>query len=79
MEIHMKKLLITVATISALSTASFAQSARTDNDKKMRHQFMEMTEQMVNSQMEMLKIHSAMLTNYQRLLKQMMENETSDN
>jgi hypothetical protein len=40
---------------------------------------MEMTEQMINSQMEMLKIHSAMLTNYQRLLKQMMENEISDN
>jgi opacity protein-like surface antigen len=74
-----KKFLIAAATLAMLSTASFADQ-NTENQNKMdemRHQFMVMTDQMINGQMEMLKMHEAMLSNYQKLLKQMMENESS--
>ena len=73
----MKKLFITVATLALLSTASFADQ-NTENENKMmemRHQFFMMTDQMMNDQMSMLKMQETMLTNYQKLLKQMMEND----
>ena len=73
----MKKLLITVAALALLSTASFADQ-NTENENKMmemRHQFFMMTDQMMNDQMSMLKMQETMLTNYQKLLKQMMEND----
>lgn len=75
----MRKLFLSVATLALLSTASFADQ-NTENALKMdemRHQFMTMTDQMINSQMEMLKMHEAMLSNYQRVLKTMMDNETN--
>jgi hypothetical protein len=75
----MKKLLIAAATLAMLSTASLADQ-NTENENRMyemRHQFMMMTDQMLSGQMEMLKMHEAMLSNYQKLLKQMMENESS--
>jgi hypothetical protein len=77
----MKKLLITATALVLMSTASFADQ-NTENANKMdemRMQFMKMTNEMVSGQMEMMKMHEAMLTNYQKLLKQMMENEISDN
>ncbi len=75
----MKKYLIAAATLAMLSTASFADQ-NTENMNKMdemRMQFMKMTDQMMNDQMSMLKMQEAMLTNYQRILKQMMENESN--
>jgi hypothetical protein len=74
----MKKLFITGATLVLLSTASFADQ-NTENQNKMdamRKQFFMMTDQMMNDQMSMLKMQETMLTNYQKLLKQMMENDT---
>ena len=74
----MKKFFITAATLVLLSTASFADQ-NTENANKMaemRHQFLTMTDQMMTDQMSMLKMQENMLTNYQRLLKQMMENES---
>jgi hypothetical protein len=74
----MKKLFITGATLVLLSTASFADQ-NTENQNKMdamRKQFFMMTDQMMNDQMSMLKMQETMLTNYQKPLKQMMENDT---
>lgn len=74
----MKKLFITGATLVLLSTASFADQ-NTENANKMdemRKQFFMMTDQMMDDQMSMLKMQETMLTNYQKLLKQMMENDT---
>ena len=76
----MKKLLLTVATLALLSTSSFADQ-NTDNANRMdakRHAFMMETQKMMNDEMAMLKKQEAMITNYQRLLKQMMENEASN-
>jgi hypothetical protein len=73
----MKKLFITGATLVLLSTASFADQ-NTENANKMdemRRQFMVMTDQMIDGQMQMMKMNEAMLSNYQKLLKQMMEND----
>jgi hypothetical protein len=73
----MKKFFITVSTLALLSTASFADQ-NTENEAKMmemRHQFFMMTDQMMADQMSMLKMQETMLTNYQKLLKQMMEND----
>lgn len=76
----MKKLLLSATAIVFLSTASFAEQ-NTETQAKMdgmRHTFMEVTDQMINSQMEMLKIHEAMLSNYQKLVRQMIENDMAD-
>lgn len=75
----MKKLFITATTLVLLSTASFAEkpTESTERMDAMRHSFMVMTQQLMDSQMEMLKTQETMLTNYQKLLKQMMENESS--
>ena len=73
----MKKFLIVAAALAVFSTASFADQ-NTENENKMmemRHSFMVMTDQMMDSQMEMLKQQENMLTNYKKLLKQMMEND----
>ena len=73
----MKKLILAVATLAALSTASFADQ-NTENKNmmdEMRKQRFSMMEQMMSDQMASLKMQEAMLTSYQRILKQMMENE----
>ncbi len=73
----MKKLILAVATLAALSTASFADQ-NTENMNMMdamRKERFAMMEQMMNDQMESLKMQEKMLTSYQRILKQMMENE----
>lgn len=75
----MKKLILAAATLVALSTASFADQ-NTENMNmmdEMRKARFAMIEQMMNDQMAALKMQEAMLTNYQRILKQMMENESS--
>ena len=77
----MKKFLIAAAMLAAASTASFADQ-NTENANRMaemRKQFFMMTDQMMADQMSMLKMQEAMLTNYMKLLKQMMENESSGN
>jgi hypothetical protein len=73
----MKKMLLTSAALVLLSTASFADQNTENENKKMemRHSFMVMTDQMMDSQMEMLKQQETMLSNYKKLLKQMMEND----
>jgi hypothetical protein len=78
-EIPMKKLLIATVTLVMLSSASFAETSTENRAKmeEMRHQFMMMTDQMIETQMQTLKMQENMLTNFQRLLKQMMENESS--
>jgi cytochrome c556 len=75
----MKKILITVATLAMLSTAAFAETSEENRNRmfEMRMQFMHMSDDMVSGQMEMLKQHMAMLSNFQKVLKQMMENESS--
>ena len=77
----MKKLFITVAALAMLSTAALADqnSENAMRMEEMRKQFFMMTDQMMNDQMSMLKMQENMLTNYQKLLKQMMENESSGN
>ena len=73
----MKKLIIAAAALAALSTASFADQ-NTENMNMMdamRKERFSMMEQMMNDQMASLKMQEAMLTSYQRILKQMMENE----
>lgn len=73
----MKKLILAVATLAALSTASFADQ-NTENKNmmdEMRKARFSMMEQMMSDQMASLKMQEAMLTSYQRILKQMMENE----
>lgn len=74
----MKKLILTAATLVALSTVSFADQ-NTENmnamDAKRVHHFMMMTQSMMKHEMAMLKQQEAMISNYQRLLKQMMEND----
>jgi hypothetical protein len=74
----MKKFLITTAALVMMSTASFAEASQETQDKmyEMRMQFMTMTNQMIDGQMEMMKQHMSMLTNFQKLLKQMMDNES---
>ena len=76
----MKKFVIATVTLVMLSTAAFADQ-NLENMNKMDaariHRFMVMTHKMMNSEMAMLKQQEAMLSNYQRLLKQMMENDTS--
>ena len=77
----MKKFLIAAAMLASVSTLSFADQNSENANKmaEMRKQFYMMTDQMMADQMSMLKMQENMLTNYQKLLKQMMENESSGN
>lgn len=77
----MKKLFLAAATLVMLSTASFADqnSENANRMEEMRRQFFSMTDQMLTDQMNMLKMQETMLTAYQRLLRQMMQNENSSN
>ncbi len=71
----MKKFALAAVTLALISSASFAEQ-NTEIERKMsgmRQEFMAMTEQMIEGQMEMMKMNEAILTNYQRVLKQMME------
>jgi hypothetical protein len=74
----MRKLFISVATLALLSTASFADQ-NTENANKMdelRRQYFMITMNMIESQMAMMKQQQDVLTNFQRVLKQAMENES---
>ncbi|MGB8313331.1 MAG: hypothetical protein WCE69_02480 [Aestuariivirga sp.] len=76
----MRKLLYTTAALLVLATPSFADQ-NTENETRMmemRKSFFQMTDQMMNDQMSMLKMQETMLTNYQKLLKQMMENDMGE-
>jgi hypothetical protein len=75
----MKKFVLATVTLVMLSSASFAETSEENRNRMaaMRMDFMKMTEQMVDGQMQMLKQHEMMLTSFQKLLKQMMENESS--
>ena len=73
----MRKLIYATATLLVLVTPSFADQ-NTENEANkmaMRKAFFSMTDQMMDDQMSMLKMQESMLTNYQKLLKQMMEND----
>jgi hypothetical protein len=75
----MKKTLIALATLAALSTASFAASAQTDIDKKVRNdEMIVMTQQMVDEAQAMVDKLSAMLTTYERQVKRMIAREHGD-
>jgi hypothetical protein len=80
-EIIMKKFIIAVAALTVLSTASFADqnSENANAMEKKRMEFFITTDKMLTDQMAMLKHQEEMLTAYQALLKQMMENENSGN
>jgi hypothetical protein len=71
----MKKITAVVFAFAMLSSPLLAQDANTDHDKKMQHDFMMMTDQMISAQMDMLKTHMSMLTSFQALLRQMMANQ----
>jgi hypothetical protein len=75
----MKKYLLAAAAFGFLSTAALADQNLENMNRmdELRMQFFQMTDQMMSDQMAMLKMQETMLTNYQRLLKQMMENESS--
>jgi len=75
----MKKLIIAAAALAMFSTVSLADQNNENNDKMsaMRMEFYKMTSQMMDDQMASLKMEEMMLTNYQRVLKQMMENESN--
>ena len=77
----MKKLIIAAAALVLLAAPSFADqnSENANRMAEMRMQFMKMSDDMINGQMAMLKMHETMLTNYQRLLRQMMQNESRSN
>ena len=77
----MKKLFLAVAAIAVLSTASFAdQNAENANAmEKKRMEFFMTTDKMLTDQMAMLKHQEEMISAYQKLLKQMMENENAGN
>jgi hypothetical protein len=77
----MKKLTFVAVALTLLSTAALADQNVENANKmdEMRHQFMVMTDQMIDGQLLMLKTNEAALTSYQRVLKQMMQNESSSN
>jgi Ni/Co efflux regulator RcnB len=67
-EIQMKKVLIATAAIAMLATSSIADAK--SKSSMSHYQFMLQTQQMIQKQ-------KAMLNAYEKLLKQMMENESS--
>lgn len=75
----MKKLILAAVTVVALSVPALADQ-NTENalqmDEQRRH-FYAMTDEMIEGELQMVKMRQAMLTNYQRLLKQMMEAEVN--
>ena len=77
----MKKLLITTATVLALSTAAFADqnSENANRMAEMRMEFYKMTSQMIDDEMAVSQMQQKRLTAYQRVLKLMMDNENSPN
>lgn len=77
----MKKLLIATATVLALSTAAFADQNSENANKmaQMRMEFFKMTSQMIDDEMAVSQMQQKRLTAYQRILKQMMDNENSSN
>jgi hypothetical protein len=75
----MKKLLITAVTFVTLSTAAFADQ-NTENLNRMhelRMAFFNMTSQMLDDEIASAEMQMRRLSNYQRILKQMMDNESS--
>ena len=76
----MKKFLMATATLAMLSTAVLADQ-NTENMNKMdelRKMKYSMMMEMNEAMMETLKKQEAMLSNYQKILKTMMENETNN-
>jgi hypothetical protein len=76
-ELFMKKFILAAATLALISSVSLADQSPENMNRveEMRKMKFEMMMQMNESHMEMLKMQEAMLTNYQKLLKTMMENE----
>jgi hypothetical protein len=75
----MKKLLIAAATFVTLSTAAFADQNLENMNRmdELRKSFFQMTNQMIDDEIMASQMHQKRLTAYQRILKQMMENESS--
>ncbi len=72
----MKKFIAAIVLASALSAPAFAESTEHSiKVEEMRRMFYQMTDQMMEDQMNIMKMQVASLTNYQRLLRQMMEND----
>ncbi len=70
----MKKIVLAVATLAMLAPAAFAAN-NSDDDKRMRQEFMMQTQKMIDDQMATIAKMNDMLTSYQKQLKMMMENE----
>jgi uncharacterized coiled-coil protein SlyX len=77
----MKKLIIAAATFITLSTSAFADqnSENANRMEELRKAFFEMTAQMIDDEIATSEMHMKRLTNYQRVLRQMMQNENSSN
>jgi hypothetical protein len=73
----MKKFILAAATLALISSVSLAEQSPENMNRveEMRKMKFEMMMQMNESHMEMLKMQEAMLSNWQKLLKNMMENE----
>jgi hypothetical protein len=76
-ELFMKKFILAAATLALISSVSLAEQSPENMNRveEMRKMKFEMMMQMNESHMEMLKMQEAMLSNWQKLLKNMMENE----
>lgn len=75
----MKKLILAAVTVVSLAIPALADQ-NTENALRMdeqRRNFYAMTNDMIEGELQMAKMHVAMLTNYQRLLRQMMEAEVN--
>ena len=77
----MKKFLITAVTFVTLSTAALADqnSENANQMAALRMAFFEMTSQMIDDGIATSQMHQKRLAAYQRVLKQMMQNENSSN
>lgn len=73
----MKNLILVGALLTALSAVSFAGHKNSDADVKMRHDYYAMQKEMIDDEMQYLERRMKRLTNYQRHLLNMMNNEGS--
>ncbi len=76
----MRKLMLAAATLAAISTSALADTGRGESeDGKFNFQraYHQMMQQMIDDEVMAAEMHMKRLTSYQRILKQMMEQNDS--